>query len=219
LEVRRELASIWQVTGATSNEDDAKAREVFMAAVVRLGGTEKAVAKVKYYFHMPEWLAPDKDLAGYILSQCGENGVEPLRDLLLMRVHQGPMGRYIAVFCLGEIGPPAQAAIPDVVNLIVNYQYREFLDTLARIDPDGERTTQELVKWLADSDPKKRNMAVRSLGRLGSKAKSALNSLEQLVSDPECGSAAAKAIEEIGSASCTNSPCAGPAKVNRQGER
>jgi hypothetical protein len=136
MEVRRELPGVHSVTMAPVVQDEAQMRQTFGAAVERLGGRDQAIFKVKMYLRMPARVAPAQHLALFLLGQCGEPAVDVLCDSLWPRYDAGGMDSEIAAYALGEIGPAAQRAVPELVRLGVALGYdRPFSDALKKIDP------------------------------------------------------------------------------------
>ena len=80
-----------------------------------LGGKTEAAKKLGTYMALPDWLAPRRLEAIYVLSNCGQAGVEPLIRQL---TSTAPDTRCAAAWALGEIGPDSAGAITILERLV-----------------------------------------------------------------------------------------------------
>ena len=69
-----------------------------------LGGKDRAIARLAVYVRMPNWLAPEKHGAAYLLGWCGAGAVKALAEALN---HPSQPVRLEAVRALARIGPEA----------------------------------------------------------------------------------------------------------------
>lgn len=124
------------------------------------------------------------------LTACGSKAVPYLISFLKSEETQSA-----AVDALGDIGKEAQAAIPDLIELLdVNHDAKF---TLAEI---GETAVPALSKALKDKSKNVRQNAAIALSRIGKKAKAAVPNLIEALkdSDGQVRSYAAEALAEIG---------------------
>lgn len=111
--------------------------------------------------------------------------------------------RWNAARTLGKIGPPAKAAIPELVAHLHDQaeSIREHAaEALGDIGPDSAEAVPALVEVLDDPATKVRRDAVRSLGQIGKEAAPAIPAIKKLLDDPEkiVQEAAQTAIKLIG---------------------
>ena len=93
------------------------------------------------------------DDAAYALATSGEAAIEPLTELL-----QNPDAwvRINAVFALGEIGPVAHTAMPDIVKLLEDPHQqvvRQALDAIASIGEGMDCALAPMQRLLTKSNP------------------------------------------------------------------
>ena len=82
-----------------------------------LGGPEKAADAIAVYVKFPDWIAPEKEVAIWLLGGCGRKAVPVLANLL--RSDQ-PNYRKHAARALGRIGPLAEDMIPELERIYEN---------------------------------------------------------------------------------------------------
>jgi hypothetical protein len=80
--------------------------------ILRLGGPERAAAKLDFYRRLPDWLAPHRCEAVFLLGLCGD-GVVPELTRALKDKNAGV--RAAAASALGRIDAKAQDAVPALV--------------------------------------------------------------------------------------------------------
>lgn len=92
------------------------------------------------------------DDAAYALAASGEKAIEPLVGLLACK---DPWVRINAVFALGELGPIAKRAVPEVVKLLDDPHQqvvRQTLDALASIGEGLECSFEKIRSLLTESN-------------------------------------------------------------------
>jgi HEAT repeat protein len=132
-----------------------------------------------------------------------------------------PLTRWYAAGVLGEIGPAAKVAVPELIRVLQSKVdvpgapggmgiggmgiKPDGLDVVAanalgQIGPDSRAAVPPLTEMLADSDDTRRATAAEALGRIGLAAAPAVPGLVKLLSDPAWFVAdnAAKALGNIG---------------------
>jgi HEAT repeat protein len=131
--------------------------------------------------------------------------------------------RELAVESLGEIGPKASAAVPDLIPLLahdpsVKVRVRA-ADVLARLEPSGKAIVEPLTGALGDVRPSVRQMAAQSLGTIGPAARSALPVLIDRLNtdtDDDVRSVAAEALGKVGPAADVIFPLTAAYRRERQ---
>ena len=92
------------------------------------------------------------DDAAYALASSGEAAVDPLTELLQ---HADPWVRINAVFALGEIGPKARKAMPEIVKLLEDSHQqvvRQSLDAIASIGEGMDCALEPMHRLLSSSN-------------------------------------------------------------------
>jgi HEAT repeat protein len=87
----------------------------FQSFLDRLGEREQATARLSMYVRLPQWLAPDKASAAWLLGHCGKAAIPALIGVL--REPDWHV-RSRAAWALGTMGPDASAAIPAIARMI-----------------------------------------------------------------------------------------------------
>jgi HEAT repeat protein len=110
--------------------------------------------------------------------------------------------RQHAAEVLGELGPAAMTAIPDLVKLLSDLEADvrgAAAEALGEIGPVAEAATVDLFKLLKDTKADVRRSADYALDKLGPPPKAAIPDLIKLLSDPEAcvRSAAAAALGRL----------------------
>jgi HEAT repeat protein len=118
--------------------------------------------------------------AGAALIRLGKPAVDVLRATLA-----SPELRLAALEILGEIGPPAKAAVADVIAVLAdaNPEFRsDAAMTLGRMGDAAAEAVPQLLKMLegSGSEPSDRYAAAFALGRAGAAAKAALPKLRDI---------------------------------------
>jgi HEAT repeat protein len=125
-----------------------------------------------------------------------KEAVPALRDALQRdRTHAAVYAR-----TLGEIGPPARAAIKDLDSLLSDAAARvEAAVALVRIDPgQTDRPMSALIEEVKAADEKRARTAIDALGRLGPAARPAVSALAARLKDRELTEAVLAALRAIG---------------------
>lgn len=125
-----------------------------------------------------------------------KEAVPALRDALQRdRSHASVYAR-----TLGEIGPPARAAIKELDGLLSDAAARvEAAVALVRIDPEQtDRPVSVLVEEVKAADEKRARTAIDALGRLGPAARPAVSTLAARLKDRELAETVLAALRAIG---------------------
>jgi len=77
--------------------------------IEHLGGRKQAFRQLRLYLRLPDWAAPDKSIALYLVGSCGPEAVPLLVEAL---DDPAPGVRRIAVLCLGQLAPDVAEALP-----------------------------------------------------------------------------------------------------------
>jgi HEAT repeat protein len=198
LEVRRELGSLYAPVVASAGPDEEKLPELLKAAVKRLGGPGKALPKIRLYLRMPERVAPCKHLTFLLLGECGEPAVDTLIDCLWIKPN---FPGTTAAWALGEIGPPAQKAVPRLVLLAgrcSDGSIGSYIEPLQKIDPQGALVVPLFMELLGKGDQELSSGAFLALGFYGPAAKPAVPFLVKALDEPATAAAAARALVGVG---------------------
>ena len=181
-------------------------KEVAHADVIRAGarlalariGTSAVHALIEALKDKGEGVAPlAGEALGWILPPPKE-AVPALRAALKNdRAHAA-----VYAHALGQLGPLARAAVPDLIELLANAAVRpEAAVALVRIDPEqAEKVVPLLVKDLQATEEKQRQAAILALGRLGPAAQAAAVPLVQSLRDRQLPQAKMFALHAIGAA-------------------
>ncbi len=133
------------------------------------------------------------------LVQYGRKSVPPLVELLKSKTSS--VVRLGAVRALGQIGPAAQPAIPQLIRLLGDHRWSSrdaAADALAHIGGNDSRVTSALVSTLkSDPDERVRARAARALGRLHSTSSGVVTALARALSDSDA-QVQAEAAEALG---------------------
>ena len=92
------------------------------------------------------------DDAAYALAACGEPAIDPLLSLVR---HADPWVRMNAVFALGEIGPAARRALPDLCELLEDKHQqvvRQTLDAIASIGDAMDNALDRIDSLLTNTN-------------------------------------------------------------------
>ncbi len=155
------------------------------AAVRRLGGGEKAAARLSLYLRMPDRMAPDKFNALFLLGLCGKPAVPALARVL---EREDKRLRLMAASLLGKVGPDAAGAVPALAAALGDEDddvRGAVVHSLGRIGAVRPEVVPALVRALGDSSPWVRRSAVRELGDLGPAAEGAMPALKRLLNDED----------------------------------
>jgi HEAT repeat protein len=121
---------------------------------------------------------------------------------VLLRVgpRQGPTYRTAGVRALGIIGPPAQAAVPTLSDLLHGKEPQLAWESSTALGRIGPAAVPALVSALNTSNTIVRQMAVHALGQVGPGAEPAVPELIQMLSDLNSNlrDAAAASLHGIG---------------------
>jgi HEAT repeat protein len=103
---------------------------------------------------------------------------------VLIEELKNPKGCYGATIALGEFGPKAKAAVPDLTRLLAdpNVEMRmQAAFTLGKIGPDAKSAVPALAKALGDSHTPVQYGAAFALGKIAVKDKEAMAALAKLL--------------------------------------
>jgi HEAT repeat protein len=157
-------------------------------------------------------LASRYDVPDFVTEELGKRGgldPEMVRQLHLkqrVRHHIANLGlpnaedRRHAAGVLGELGPAAEAAIPELVKALSDpngYVRAAAAEALGKLGPAAEAAIPELVKVLSDPEAMVRLALTRALGKLGHSAEAAIPELVKALSDSN-GNVRAAAAEALG---------------------
>jgi HEAT repeat protein len=112
-----------------------------------------------------------------LLAEQGEAGMAVLIEEL-----KNPKGRYPATIAIGEFGPKAKAAVPDLTKFLAdpNVEMRmQAAFTLGKIGPDAKSALPALTKALDDSHIPVQYGAAFALGKIAVKDKDAMAALSK----------------------------------------
>jgi HEAT repeat protein len=183
---------------AVKNDKDAAVRTAAVTALAQIGPPAKEAVPALLDAQKTATAANDPQgaLRKAIVSALGKIETEPKDRIALyielLKREKDPATRLVAVTALGEIGPPAKAAIPVLLDVqkssppmpkVTDPQgvRKAVLEALAKIEADPK----DFVPLLIDAAKKDRDTAVRStavktLGQLGPAAKAAIPALTDL---------------------------------------
>ena len=118
-------------------------------------------------------------VAGFsVLGTNGQNAVPELIDIANQNIsHESQLD---ALFALGNIGPPAKAAIPSLLCFVTNADsdVRDIaMFALGRTHAEADRVVPVLINALSDPESGIRDRAAFELGRFGPEAKAAVPAL------------------------------------------
>jgi HEAT repeat protein len=156
-------------------------------------------ASLKMPNTVPE-LIRDTDL----IVGVGPGSQEDVPTLIKALTHEGARIRIEAAEDLGQIGPPALAAMPALLKMAEQDRdpvFRvEAAKAVASIDLKNEAALPMLVEALRDKAGKVRKRAAECIGDLGPRARSAVAGLLKALKDPDpaVSWAAADALGQIG---------------------
>lgn len=141
---------------------------------------------------------PDPSIAMRALSALVEGGVEVVPALASALDERE--ARYWACLALGEIGPQAKAAVPNLIKSLTDDRPEVRLQAalaLAEIGPDAKPAAGELIKLLNDPFESVRVAATFALGRLGDEASSEALQKIEATTDPSLSMMATWALAKI----------------------
>lgn len=147
-----------------------------------------------------------RTLALFCISEFGAaaaNAVPELRKLLKEELQPAIPGRVVDT--LGCIGPPADAALPDLVALY-NDNKREaafrgqVLGALSRINPHHAQARRAFQNALKNEDPELRHAALNAAVNFSSVEQTILQSLTRALTNPEDTPIAARSLSCLGAA-------------------
>ena len=140
-----------------------------------------------------------------LLGTDARNAVPALVDLLEQDI--SPTSRYYTIISLTGIGPPAKAAVPELVKGLTNTEVEiaeASIRALDEIHSNPEVAVPALIKTLSGSarepSDRVRILSAQALGNFGTDAKPAVPALLKVLKDwrgYEVGAAAADALKKI----------------------
>lgn len=138
--------------------------------------------------------------ASLVLTKIGAIAVPALRTSLSEGTGNG---RVWAAHTLGQIGPPAEPAVGDLVKALTEADpalRAAAAQALGKIGPSAKKAVDPLANSLSDAHPSVRQRAVVALGQVGPSAKNATGKLIGVLSDSRLRSLARTALIRIGPA-------------------
>jgi len=111
------------------------------------------------------------------LTEFGAAGVPVLASAL-----SKPDTRYWAALALGELGPVAKGALPQLTEALSDEHpdvRREILLAIGRLGAEAAPAVPTITKLVSDKDQSVQNAAAYSLGQIGPPAKSSLDALRE----------------------------------------
>ena len=137
--------------------------------IIRLGGPERAAAKLGFYLRLPGWLAPHRNGAVSLLGRCGHSAVPGLIRALK---DKDDGVRAEAACALGKIGPEALDAVPALVAALgdSSEDVRAYTtQSLGQIGCDSPEVISALEKLVRKGLGIPHHLAVRALERIRQK--------------------------------------------------
>jgi HEAT repeat protein len=116
------------------------------------------------------------------LVSIGAPAVDVLKNLLR---DPNARVRQLAALALGEIGEPAESAVPDLSKLLDNQPDAVSLEAVASLAKIGPSAVDPLIQALSSSQPRVRLLAMRALGDIGPEAEAALPHLAEMLGDAD----------------------------------
>jgi HEAT repeat protein len=161
--------------------------------VWRLKASLKTPNLIHELMRIPEMLVGD-----------GPAGIDELPALTTALGHEDASDRLDAAETLGQVGPPARGALPELLKL--TEQDRDPLVRIAAakgvigIDPKNDKALPFLIAATKDTNAKVRQGAIEAIGDVGRGAKSAIPELIKAIKDeiPTVSWAAIDALGQIG---------------------
>ena len=134
--------------------------------IQQLGGESKAFNKLGLYLRAPKCLTEHREVAAFLLGQCGEPAV-PLLTSLISDPDQEV--REKTLWALQQVGPGAGEAVP-ALTVLVGDKTQSLRSTaaytLGRIGPAAVAAIPVLEEALRDSDPDVRRAAAGALKKI-----------------------------------------------------
>ena len=174
------------------------------AAVERLGGPERAAARLRFYQRLPGAIAPFKASAASLLvwgTMSRGEAVAALHD-------PSDDVRHAAISMLGKTATPADREfIPQLLEALADRDptvRSGAARALGGIGPVAHCAVPELIRLLADADPYSfaSSSAANALGRIGLEVRITVPALIKALQDPspQVRGRAAEALGQIGPA-------------------
>ena len=130
----------------------------------------------------------EPEVVAQVLDTLAESGDKAVP--FLQKALEDDKGRYWACLVIGEIGPPAKAAVPGLTKATTDKAPEvrmQALHALASIGPDSAPAINEMVKALDDPIQPVRVAAAFALGSLGPAGKEALPALTKRIAPGATG--------------------------------
>ncbi len=157
--------------------------------------------------HPQAWYLNEKSGTGFkVLGAVGKDAVPEL--MAISEENISPDSRFYTFDALGSIGPPAEAAVPLLIQAARDRRIRyahlgpvrwPAIEALGHIHAKPELAVPALIECLGDQEVQVKCKAVEALGEFGPRARPAVPKLLELVrsSDPLLGGIAEDAIDKI----------------------
>lgn len=187
-EARESIPMLGRALGRTGTD----ARNEVARAIVAVGGDNSAIIP-NLLSGLADESPETRELCAAAFATAGKGAVEPLIKLLS---NKNPVLAVSAARALGEIGPPAEAAVTPLVNMMlaecqraqdeaakitdayisdrsIRYAIRDSV-SVAALGKIGAQSVPPLKQILEEGDPQKVRWALAAVGRTGAAAVPAL---------------------------------------------
>lgn len=194
-----------------------KTDEVAPAAAVKALAEGKAAAVCGWLLEK----APEPEVrrrAAESLAQMGKDAAPAAKSLVSALGDKDALVRGVAVRAVGELAPDAPGAVPALVKLFPDM---EAIRAVARFKADGAEALPELLKLFNHEELTTRLQAMRTVGKIGDPAKSAIPILIKTMAEdeePRIRERAAEAIGEFGPAAAEAGAVPALAKATKDPE-
>jgi len=152
-----------------------------------LGGEEPAVARIRFYCHLPSTSPEQRRSGAAILSRCGAAALPVLIELL-DDPDKGVRAQAAASLSqeVSEVAGDAVAALTRVLKTDADFTVRQYAArALGAIGVAEEQTVLALRQALTDEEVLVRRNAADALGRMGSGAKAGAADLRKSLGDAD----------------------------------
>jgi HEAT repeat protein len=182
-----------------------KTDEVAPAAAVKTLGEGKAADVCGWLLKRASEPAVRRRAAD-ALAQMGKDAAPAVKPLVLALTDTDPHVRGVVVRAVAELAPEVPGAVPALVKLFPDM---DAIRAVARFKGAGAEALPELLKMFTHGDLTIRLQAMRTVGKIGEPALSALPVLVQMMAEdaePRIRERAAEAIGELGPAASSAVP-------------
>jgi HEAT repeats len=137
--------------------------------------------------HLPAGIRNIEGANGFqILGARAEPALPALTNIYREDISR--MSSQCTLRAIGNIGPPAKAALPVLLEALSSSNGRArslAIDALVSVHADASMVLPELLKSLSDPDAGVREAAARALGSFGGRATTAVPALTAMLQDPD----------------------------------